>query len=129
MKINISTSSAAIAGDVVLALFNTRTVAHMMHLDSRSHAQHVALDSFYTDLVDLADRFAECAIGNYKALQWPEKLTIGLTRCEDPVSYLSQLKEYITSVAETIEPEDLRSILAEILELITGTLYKLEKLS
>ena len=129
MKIQVSTANAAVAGDVVLAMFNARTVAHMMHLDTRSLATHLALDEFYTGVVDLADRFAEAAIGNFKLLTWPADITLGLTPSKDPIQYLTQLRTYLTAVLDTIPGEDLKNILAEVLELINTTTYKLENLS
>ncbi len=129
MKIQVSTANAAVAGDVTLAMFNARTVAHMMHLDTRSLATHLALDEFYKGIVDLADRFAEAAIGNFKLLTWPEDITLGLTPSKDPIQYLTQLRVYLTAVADTLPGEDLKNILAETMELISSTLYKLETLS
>ena len=130
MKLSISTGDAAIAGEITLLLFNARTVAHILHLSTRSLAQHKALNGFYKGIVDLSDRFAESAIGNYKTLLvWPADKTLGLTTEADPVTYLSAFKEAITSVTSTITEPDLNSILAEILELTAGTLYKLEQLS
>ena len=42
---------------VVSLLFNARTNAHIAHLQTRSFAQHKALDEFYNGILDIADRF------------------------------------------------------------------------
>ena len=39
------------AGELVMRLFHARTTAHVLHLKSRSYAQHVALNEFYDGVV------------------------------------------------------------------------------
>jgi hypothetical protein len=129
MKINLSTSNASIAGEFTLMLFNVRTVAHILHLNTRSYAAHTALDGFYSGIVDLADRFAEASIGHFKTITWPESMTEGLMLAADPVQYLTRVKEAVEKANSLVQEEDLRNILAEILELTSSTLYKLENLS
>lgn len=46
---------------VVSLLFNARTNAHIAHLQTRSFAQHKALDESYKGLLDIADSFAEAS--------------------------------------------------------------------
>lgn len=128
MKLNVSLSSASIAGEFTLGLFNVRTVAHMLHLNTRSFATHKALDEFYTSLVPLTDRFAESAIGHFKAIEWPGDMTIALSAATDPVAYLQTVKVAVDRVSGMLEQEDLKNIVAEILELTTSTIYKLENL-
>lgn len=132
MKLHLSTSSAAISGEFVMFLFNVRTMAHVMHLSSKSHSQHVALNDYYDEIVDLADRFAESSIGRFKEITWPSVIGDGLMPPAnlEPVQYLTQVKAGIEKAAGLFDDmEDLENIIAELLELTTGTLYKLEQLS
>ena len=46
-------------GKLIMELFHARTTAHVLHLRSRSYAQHVALNTFYDEIIDLADTLAE----------------------------------------------------------------------
>ena len=46
-------------------LFLARDVAHSVHLNTRSYAKHQALNGFYDEVVDLADKFAEAYQGKY----------------------------------------------------------------
>jgi hypothetical protein len=46
-------------------LFLARDVAHSVHLNTRSYAKHVALNGFYTEIIELADSFAEAYQGKY----------------------------------------------------------------
>ena len=47
------------AAEFVARAFAARTAAHLAHLKSRSYAAHMALEGFYEDIIDVADRFCE----------------------------------------------------------------------
>ena len=51
--------------DFVGTLFLARDVAHSVHLNTRSFAKHSALQSFYDEVVELADKFAEAYQGRH----------------------------------------------------------------
>ena len=51
--------------DFVGTLFLARDVAHSVHLNTRSFAKHSALNSFYDEVIELADKFAEAYQGRH----------------------------------------------------------------
>ena len=51
------------ACDFVGTLFLARDVAHSVHLNTRSFSKHMALQTFYEEIVELADGFAEAYQG------------------------------------------------------------------
>ena len=51
------------AGSFVLTLLHAATNAHLLHLKSRSYAEHMALGTFYAELPDLVDALAESIQG------------------------------------------------------------------
>ena len=51
--------------DFIGMLFLARDVAHSVHLNTRSYSKHVALNTFYDEIVDLADKFAEAYQGKH----------------------------------------------------------------
>jgi len=51
------------ACDFVGMLFLARDVAHSVHLNTRSYSKHVALNTFYDEIIELADGFAEAYQG------------------------------------------------------------------
>ena len=53
------------AADFVGTLFLARDVAHSVHLGTRSFSKHMALNEFYDNIVDLADKFAEAYQGRH----------------------------------------------------------------
>ena len=59
-----------------------RTAAHLLHLSSRSYAQHNALGDFYEALTDLADKYAEVYMGlETQVTTWPTvKAPLGSAR-------------------------------------------------
>lgn len=52
------------AGELIVRCFNARTAAHIAHFQTRSYAQHKALNDFYDDIVEATDEWAE----NYQGL-------------------------------------------------------------
>lgn len=49
--------------DFIGKLFQARDVAHSVHLNTDSYAQHKALNEFYDDVVNAADAIAEVYMG------------------------------------------------------------------
>ena len=53
------------AADFVGLLFLARDVTHSVHLNTRSYSKHVALNTFYDEIIELADGFAEAYQGRH----------------------------------------------------------------
>lgn len=49
--------------DLIARTFATRNAAHVAHFRTKSFAEHVALDSFYSDLIGAVDELVECHMG------------------------------------------------------------------
>ena len=107
-------------------LFLGRDVAHSVHLNTRSYAKHVALQGFYEDVIDLADKFAEAYQGKYGliggiALQ-PAKKTANI------IDFLQEQADEIEANRYKVVDKEctpLQNIIDEIMGLYYGTLYKL----
>jgi hypothetical protein len=52
-------------GRLIAILFLSRELAHRAHLRTQSYAQHMALGSFYEDIVGAADAIAEAYQGRH----------------------------------------------------------------
>ena len=112
---------------LVLELFHVRTNAHMLHLSTRSYAAHMALGSFYDELVDLVDSFAEAHQGRYGLLKFPD---IPFKKESDPIMMIKTIRRYIDDNRQGMTPDsELQNIIDEIVALMDSTLYKLEFLS
>ena len=118
------------AADFVGMLFFWRDVAHSEHLNTRSFSKHKALNTFYDEIVGLADSFAEAYQGKYGLI--------------GPISLMSAKKttniiEFLQGQMDEIEAERykvvdkectaLHNIIDEIVGLYLSTLYKLRFLA
>jgi hypothetical protein len=118
------------AGRLVGLLFVGRDLAHRAHLRTRSFAEHVALEGFYTGIVPLADVFAEQYQGRYNEL-----LDIPLLDnefegevadvLESQMSWIEDTREEVCPKTETA----LHNAIDEIVALYQSTIYKLRFLS
>ena len=117
--------------DFTMCLLNSVTTGHILHLQSRSYSQHIALGAFYDGIGDLVDSFVEAFQGKYGLLtKYPA--TAELMPDMNPIDYL----EYLKTDVETLRrangfPQDseLQNITDEIAQLIDSTLYKLRFLA
>jgi hypothetical protein len=111
-------------------LFLARDVAHSVHLNTRSFAKHSALNTFYDEIVDLADKFAEAFQGKY-GLIGPIAL-MSAKKTNNIVEFLEgQVEDLMTMRYEVVDKEctPLQNIIDEILGLYYSTLYKLKFLA
>jgi len=111
-------------------LFLGRDVAHSVHLNTRSFAKHSALNTFYDEIVDLADKFAEAYQGKY-GLIGPIAL-MSAKKTNNIVDFLEDQVEEIMKMRYSVVDKEctpLQNIIDEILALYYSTLYKLKFLA
>ena len=118
------------AADFVGTLFLARDVAHSVHLNTRSFAKHSALNEFYDNIVDLADKFAEAYQGRH-GLIGPITL-MSAKKTGNVVEFLtSSLEDVEKARYEVCEKTDtaIQNIIDEIVGQYLSTLYKLRFLA
>jgi DNA-binding ferritin-like protein len=118
------------AAEFVGKLFLARDVAHSVHLNTRSYAKHKALKTFYEDIVDMADEFAEAYMGKKGLIGQIPLLTIKKT---------GNIVEFLENQVEEIEKEryivcdktdtPIQNVIDSIIALYLSTLYKLKFLA
>lgn len=116
--------------DFVGMLFLARDVAHSAHLNTRSYAKHVALNSFYDEIIDLADKFAEAYQGKY-GLIGPISL-MSAKKTSNVVEFLEGQIEDLNDMRYKVVDKDctpLQNIIDEIFGLYYTTVYKLKFLA
>lgn len=114
------------AADFVGMLFLARDVTHSVHLNTRSFAKHMALQGFYEEIVDLADKFAEAYQGKY-GLIGPISL-MSAKKTSNVVEFLQDQVDEIEAERYKVVDKDctpLQNIIDEIVGLYLSTLYKL----
>lgn len=96
-------------------------IIHAMHLTTNSYARHKALDSYYKEMPDLIDIFAEAYIARNEVKLNP-KINFEYLHAGD---LLQQLCDAGCNIHPALSP-DLSNPLEDILTLISTTLYKLK---
>jgi len=116
--------------DFVGTLFLARDVAHSTHLNTRSFAKHSALNTFYEEVIDLADKFAEAYQGKY-GLIGPISL-MSAKKTNNIVEFLEGQVDELEAMRYKVVDKDctpLQNIIDEIFGLYYSTLYKLKFLA
>ena len=116
--------------DFVGTLFLARDVAHSVHLNTRSFAKHMALNEFYDNIIELADKFSEAYQGRHGligpiSLLSAKKTTNIIAFLEDSVADVERMRYEVCKKEETA----LQNIIDEIVGQYLSTLYKLKFLA
>jgi hypothetical protein len=118
------------ASQFVGLLFLGRNVAHSVHLNTRSYSKHVALNTFYDEVVDAADKFAEAYQGRNGligpiAIPAAKKTTNIIDFLQDQLDEIEKGRYEICEKTDT----PIQNIIDEIVGLYLSTLYKLRFLA
>lgn len=110
---------------LIALLFLSRDVAHKAHLNSDSYSEHVALNAFYDEVIDLADSLSEAWMG--RNLQKIGDIPV----LKSPTGEISEvLKRHLEVIEDTRDflkdDTSLQNIVDEIVALYLSTLYKLK---
>jgi hypothetical protein len=118
------------AAQLMGLLFLGRNVAHSVHLNTRSYSKHVALQTFYDEIIDRADAFAEAYQGR-NGLIGP----IGIPAAKKTTNIIEFLQGQLAEIEkgryDICDKTDsaLQQLIDNIVELYLSTLYKLRFLA
>jgi chloramphenicol O-acetyltransferase len=118
------------AADFVGTLFLARDVAHSVHLNTRSFSKHMALNSFYDEVIELADKFAEAYQGRHGLIGpislMSAKKTANVTEfLQDSLADVEKMRYEVCEKTDTA----IQNIIDEIVGLYLSTIYKLKFLA
>ncbi len=118
------------AADFVGLLFLARDVTHSVHLNTRSYSKHVALNTFYDEIIDRADAFAEAYQGRHGligpiTLHSAKKTNNVIEFLEDSLKQIEDCRYEICDKSDS----SLQQLIDNIVELYLTTLYKLKFLA
>lgn len=115
---------------LIAILFLSREVAHREHLNTKSFAQHMALGSFYDEIIENADAIAEAYQGRHGLIGKIPMLT------EEATGDIADiLEKHLTSLEKirytAVEKSDtaIQNLIDTAVETYLSTLYKLRNLS
>lgn len=119
------------APKLIAHLMAVRTAAHLLHLQSRSYAQHKALEEFYEGLLELVDQYAEVYQGRAGLIASYPVVTPPKGSPEEVVGALDDLLAECAEECSTVRGQrdlSLENIVAEMQALTSRTFYKLRNL-
>lgn len=122
-------TSASGMEEMSSALMASQTQVHIFHLQTKSYAEHKALQGYYEDIDDLMDSLIEAYQGQFGIIENYQSMPISKYEGkEQVVSYFEDLMSLIEKNREGL-PSHLQNIIDTIVELITSTLYKIKFLA
>ena len=115
-------------GEFILTLLHASTNAHILHWQTKSFAQHMALGEFYEALPDLIDALVEATQGlTGEIIQFPADY---YPPAENGLTELKELREYFEDNRNVMPVNsEIQNLLDNIGDQIDSTLYKLRFLS
>ena len=114
------------AGELLITLLNAATIAHVLHLRSRSYSEHKALQGLYEGLPGLVDGVVEVWQGkNGELVDFPDQ-TVEVEDQEDAMVFVMYLKMILEENRGVLGgASEIQNLVDGIAELINSTLYKL----
>lgn len=119
--------SNAIASEFFARARALATTTHFAHLSTDSYSEHVALNTFYEDIIEAVDKFCEAFIGAYGKFITLPPISADMQIAVDAII---EFRDWIAENRESItDDSSLQNIIDESVELCNTTIYKLQKLS
>lgn len=114
--------------DFTITLLNAATTAHLLHLQTRSYATHVAIGAFYEELPDLVDAVVEAYQGKYGLIEsYPEGK---FHNDAEPEGFVKWVGEYVAFARKNLpQDSEIQNMVDDIAAHVDSTLYKLRFLS
>ena len=124
---DVETSEGGGFKKIAEKLLHSRTQIHIFHLQTKSYAEHKALNDYYDGIIGLFDGLIESYQGkhgiitNYQCDGF-EDYSSG----EQVIQYLEDLEDSIESLRKSIKESYIQNQIDTVEELINSTLYKLK---
>ena len=116
-------------GQLIAMLFLGREIAHREHLRTKSFSQHMALSTFYNEVVEIADSIAEAYQGRHGIIDKIPLLDNDMTGSIDMVleQQLAAIEKLRYTAVERTETA-IQNLIDEAVALYLSALYKLRNL-
>jgi len=115
---------------LVAYLLHSQTQTHVFHLQTKSYAEHKALQGYYEGIDPLVDAIVESYQGKYDIIKTYESFAIeaysGKAQLE---TYFKALSKKVEDIHKQTDDTYLQNQLDTVNELIVSTLYKLRFLA
>lgn len=112
------------AAEFLLVLLHSATNTHLLHWQTKSYAQHVALGKFYEEIPELVDQLAEAMMGKFDTT--PEFPQMYHAPAATGKEELEALKDYVAQARQSLpQDSEIQNLTDEIAQLIDSTLFLL----
>lgn len=115
-------------GEFFLKLLHAATNGHILHLQTKSYAQHKALQAYYETLPDLVDNIIEQYQGAYQTIvEYPVNYEAPNS---DPLKEVYDIRDFLAkNRAIAGDYSSIQNQIDELMSLLDSTVYKLTFLS
>jgi hypothetical protein len=112
--------------EMVSLLLHSRTQAHTLHLQTKSYAEHMALNGYYDGIGDLVDGLIESYQGKYSIIKGYKQYPIeDYKDTTTTINYLKELCDKVCDLKNCCKDSYIQNQIDTICELINSTLYKM----
>jgi len=113
--------------ELMARVFAARDIAHRAHLLSVSYAEHMALDSFYHDVVDAIDAVAETHIALFGVMQ---EFRVETQPVSNILDYLREESDWIEANRDVLSggSNAIGNLIDNVTAVYLSTIYKLSRL-
>lgn len=121
----------SIIAEFIGTLLHSATITHFMHLQATgegSYAKHIALGTYYDEIVDLVDTVAESIQGLTDEIIEPYPTSFANVQA-DALTYIKSIREYVKATRKELpQDSEIQNEIDAICTLLNSTAYKLSKL-
>jgi hypothetical protein len=115
---------------IISLLLHSRTQTHIFHLQTKSFAEHNALNNYYDGIVDLIDGLTESYQGKYGILKgYTNYKILDYTNKNQVIVFFENLENKTSTLRNSVKDSYIQNQIDNVIELINSTLYKLKFLS
>ena len=113
--------------DMVCNILHSRNQAHVFHLQTKSYAEHIALNAYYDAVVPLFDGIVESYQGKYGIIKNFKTFKVEQYKNDKKtISYFESLLDIIDNNRESVDDSYIQNQIDTVQELINSTIYKLK---
>jgi len=112
-------------------LLESREMAQVYHWtvkgDMGSHAAHLALEAYYTEVIENIDEIVEVYQGQYGLIEEYNVIDTTDTKSKDKLEYFKEIVEWVREERKCFDEKDthIHNIIDEVVALLYRTIYKL----
>lgn len=115
--------------DMMSLLLHSQTQSHTFHLQTKSFAEHKALQNYYEGIDGLIDGLVESYQGKYSILKGYKQFPIEDYKDNTTtINYFKELCDKVTDLRSCCKDTWIQNQIDNVCELLNSTLYKLRYL-